>query len=178
MALDDITLDVNGTSFKGVYIAILCTAASTLAGAIWSFSQFYSDLNQQSEAVIAATAQADGLAKRFDDLRESNAMRLQAMDVKLSNMEQAMTAADIENLQGKLSELGANLEQIMDAQKELLDIRDRLASAEKTASESEIKVNARLESLADIDKKQATLARDMDDLWKAIDSLSPFGGGE
>jgi len=100
------------------------------------------------------------------------------MDVKLSNMEQAMTAADIENLQGKLSELGANLEQIMNAQKSLLDIRDRLASAENTASESEIKVNARLESLADIDKKQAKLARDMDDLWKAIDSLSPFGGGE
>ena len=39
------------------------------------------------------------------------------MDVKLSNVEQAMTAADIENLQGKLSELGANLEQIMDAQR-------------------------------------------------------------
>ena len=47
------------------------------------------------------------------------------MDVKLSNMEQAMTAADVENLQGKLAELGANLVQIMDAQQELLDIRDQ-----------------------------------------------------
>ena len=38
-----------------------------------------------------------------------------------------MTAADVENLQGKLAELGANLMQIMDAQKELLDIRDRIS---------------------------------------------------
>ena len=87
-----------------------------------------------------------------------------------------MTAADVENLQGKLSELGANLQQIMDAQKELLDIRDRIANAEKTSSESEIKVNARLESLANLDARLARLSQDMDDLWKAIDSMSPLGG--
>lgn len=87
-----------------------------------------------------------------------------------------MSAADVENLQGKLSELGANLEQIMDAQKELLDIRDRIASAEKISSESEIKVNARLESLANLDARLARLSQDMDDLWAAIDDMSPLGG--
>ena len=87
-----------------------------------------------------------------------------------------MMAADVENLQGKLSELGANLQQIMDAQKELLDIRDRIANAEKISSESEIKVNARLESLANLDARLARLSKDMDDLWKAIDSMSPLGG--
>ena len=102
---------------------------------------------------MAATAQAEGLAERFNDLARMNATRLQDMDKKLSNMEQAMTAADVENLQGKLSELGANLQQIMDAQKELLDIRDRIANAEKISSESEIKVNARLESLANLDAR-------------------------
>ena len=87
-----------------------------------------------------------------------------------------MSAADVENLQGKLSELGANLEQIMDAQKELLDIRDRIANAEKISSESEIKVNARLESLANLDARLARLSQDMDDLWAAIDDMSPLGG--
>ena len=87
-----------------------------------------------------------------------------------------MSAADVDNLQGKLSELGANLEQIMDAQKELLDIRDRIANAEKISSESEIKVNARLESLANLDARLARLSQDMDDLWAAIDDMSPLGG--
>ena len=176
MALSDLELSVGGVNFKGVYLAITFTAASTLAGGIWTASQFFAQLNEQSEAVVAATAKADGLAERFDDLRENNAIRLQDMDKKLSNMEQAMSAADVENLQGKLSELGANLEQIMEAQKELLDIRDRIASAEKISSESEIKVNARLESLANLDDRLARLSQDMDDLWAAIDDMSPLGG--
>ena len=134
MALEDLEVNVGGTSIKGVWIAIVFTFGSTIGGGIWAASQFFSQLNEQSEAVIAATAQAEALATRFDDLRESNSIRLQDMDKKLSSMEQAMTAADVENLQGKLSELGANLMQIMDAQKELLDIRDRIASVEKTSS--------------------------------------------
>ena len=176
MALEDLEVNVGGTSIKGVWIAIVLTFGSTIGGGIWAASQFFAQLNEQSEAVIAATAQAEALATRFDDLREMNAQRLQAMDVKLSNMEQAMTAADVENLQGKLSELGANLMQIMDAQKELLDIRDRIASVEKTSSESEIKVQTRLESLATLDARLKKFERDMDDLWMAIDATNPLGG--
>jgi hypothetical protein len=134
VALEDLEVNVGGTSIKGVWIAIVLTFGSTIGGGIWAASQFFAQLNEQSEAVIAATAQAEALASRFDDLRESNAQRLQAMDVKLSTMEQAMTAADVENLQGKLAELGANLVQIMEAQSELLDLRDRISSVEKTSS--------------------------------------------
>ena len=176
MALEDIEVNVGGTNIKGVWIAIVLTFGSTIGGGIWAASQFFAQLNEQSEAVIAATAQAEGLATRFDDLREMNASRLQAMDVKLSNMEQAMTAADVENLQGKLSELGANLMQIMDAQKELLDIRDRIASVEKTSSESELKVQARLDALNTLDQRLKNFERDMDDLWMAIDATNPLGG--
>ena len=87
MALEDLELDLgNGTSVKGVWIAIVISFGSTIGGGIWAASQFFAQLNEQSEAVIAATAQAEGLATRFDDLRQSNATRLQAMDVKLSNM--------------------------------------------------------------------------------------------
>ena len=132
MALEDVEVNVGGTSIKGVWIAIVMTFGSTIGGGIWAASQFFAQLNEQSEAVISATAQADALATRFDDLRDTNTIRLQDMDKKLSNMEQAMTAADVENLQGKLAELGANLVQIMDAQQELLDIRDRIALVEKT----------------------------------------------
>lgn len=176
MALEDLEVNVGGTSIKGVWIAIVLTFGSTIGGGIWAASQFFAELNEQSEAVIAATAQAEALATRFDDLRDMNASRLQDMDKKLSNMEQAMTAADVENLQGKLAELGANLMQIMDAQQELLDLRDRISSVEKTSSESEIKVQTRLESLATLDARLKKFERDMDDLWMAIDATNPLGG--
>ena len=176
MALEDLEVNVGGTSIKGVWIAIVISFGSTIGGGIWAASQFFAQLNEQSEAVIAATAQAEGLATRFDDLRESNATRLQAMDVKLSNMEQAMTAADVENLQGKLAELGANLVQIMEAQSELLDLRDRISSVEKTSSETELRVSGKLDALSTIDDRLQRFERDMDDLWMAIDATNPLGG--
>ena len=175
MALEDIEVNVGGTNIKGVWIAIVLTFGSTIGGGIWAASQFFAQLNEQSEAVIAATEQTKALGSRFDDLREMNALRLQEMDKKLATMEQSMTAADVENLQGKLSELGANLMQIMDAQKELLDIRDRIASVEKTSSESELKVQARLDALNTLDQRLKNFERDMDDLWMAIDATNPLG---
>lgn len=176
MALEDVEVNVGGTSIKGVWIAIVLTFGSTIGGGIWAASQFFAQLTEQSEAVVAATAQAEALATRFDDLRDTNAQRLQAMDVKLSNMEQAMTAADVENLQGKLAELGANLVQIMDAQQELLDIRDRIALVEKTSSETELRVSGKLDALSTLDERLKRFERDMDDLWMAIDATNPLGG--
>tara|TARA_E500000318_G_scaffold13805_1_gene13356 strand:+ start:838 stop:1371 length:534 start_codon:yes stop_codon:yes gene_type:complete len=177
LALEDLEVNVGGTSIKGVWIAIVITFGSTIGGGIWTASQFFAQLNEQSEAVVEATAKADALIARFEDLKEQSNTRLQGMDVSLSNMEQAISTADVENLQGKLSELGTNLEQIMKSQAELLDIRDRIASAEKTVSESEIKVNAKLESLDSIDARLKRFERDMDDVWTAIDALNPLGGG-
>ena len=176
MALEDVEVNVGGTSIKGVWIAIVLTFGSTIGGGIWAASQFFAQLTEQSEAVVAATAQAEALAIRFDDLRDTNAQRLQAMDVKLSNMEQAMTAADVENLQGKLAELGANLVQIMDAQQELLDIRDRIAQVEKTSSETELRGSGKLDALSTLDERLKRFERDMDDLWMAIDATNPLGG--
>lgn len=176
MALEDIEVNVGGTSIKGVWIAIVVTFGSTIGGGIWAASQFFSQLNEQSESVIAATAQAEGLAQRFNDLRDSNTTRLQAMDLSLSSMEQAMTAADVENLQGKLAELGANLMQIMDAQQELLDIRDRISSVEKISSETELRVSGKLDALSNLDERLKRYERDMDDIWMAIDATNPLGG--
>ena len=176
MALEDLEVNVGGTSIKGVWIAIVLTFGSTIGGGIWAASQFFAQLNEQSEAVISATSQADALATRFNDLRDANTIRLQDMDKKLSNMEQAMTAADVENLQGKLAELGANLVQIMDAQQELLDLRDRISTVEKTSSETELRVSGKLDSLSTIDDRLKRFERDMDDLWMAIDATNPLGG--
>ena len=177
MALEDLEVNVGDTSIKGVWIAIVISFGSTIGGGIWAASQFFAQLNEQSEAVVEASAKADALVARFEDLKEQSNVRLQAMEVSLSNMEQAMTTADVENLQGKLTELGTNLEQIMKAQAELLDIRDRIASAGKTVGESEIRVNSKLESLETLDARLKRFERDMDDVWTAIDAVNPLGGG-
>jgi hypothetical protein len=95
VALEDLEVNVGGTSIKGVWIAIVISFGSTIGGGIWAASQFFAQLNEQSEAVVEASAKADALVARFEDLKEQSNARLQAMEVSLSNMEQAMTTADV-----------------------------------------------------------------------------------
>lgn len=176
MALDELEVNVGGTSFKGVYIAVLLSFASTIGGGIWAASEFFSRLEAQEAAVDEAVAQADVLAARFDDLRELNAQRLQKYQVDIEKMQQAMDAAGVEQLQGKLSQLAANLEQIMDAQKELLDLRDRISTVELTSTETEMRVSTKLEKLSTLDARLTRLQRDIDDVWLALDAMNPLGG--
>ena len=44
MALEDTELKIGNTSFKGVYIAILLSLATTLGGGVWTASSLYSRL--------------------------------------------------------------------------------------------------------------------------------------
>jgi len=172
----DLELNVGGVSFKGVYIAVLFSFASTIGGGIWAASEFFSRLETQEVAVDEAVAQADVLAARFDDLRELNTQRLQKYQVDIEKMQQAMDAAGVEQLQGKLSQLATNLEQIMDAQKELLDLRDRIATVELTSTETEMRVSGKLEKLSTLDARLKRLQRDIDDVWLALDAMNPLGG--
>lgn len=176
MALDELEVNVGGTSFKGVYIAVLFSFASTIGGGIWAASEFFSRLEAQEVAVDEAVAQADVLVARFDDLRELNTQRLQKYQVDIEKMQQAMDAAGVEQLQGKLSQLATNLEQIMDAQKELLDLRDRIATVELLSTETEMRVSGKLEKLSTLDARLKRLQRDIDDVWLALDAMNPLGG--
>lgn len=168
----DLELNVGGVSFKGVYIAVLLSFASTIGGGIWAASEFFSRLEAQESAVSDSMAKADALAQRFEDMREMNALRLQNMDKKLATMQQSLDTADITQLQGKLSELGANLVQIMDAQKDLLDLRDRIAAVEKSNSETVLSVDGKIQSLQSIETRMKRLEADMDSAWLAMDELA------
>lgn len=176
MALDELEVNVGGTSFKGVYVAVLLSFASTIGGGIWTASEFFSRLEAQETAVQEAVAQADVLAARFNDLKELNTQRLQQYQVDIEKMQQSMDAAGVEELQGKLVQLATNLEQIMDAQKELLDLRDRIATVERTSSETELRVSGKLEQLSDLDARLNRLQRDINDVWLALDAMNPLGG--
>lgn len=176
MALDELEVNVGGTSFKGVYVAVLLSFASTIGGGIWAASEFFSRLEAQEAAVQEAVAQADVLSARFNDLKELNTQRLQQYQVDIEKMQQAMDAAGVEELQGKLVQLATNLEQIMDAQKELLDLRDRIATVERLSSETELRVSGKLEQLSDLDARLNRLQRDINDVWLALDAMNPLGG--
>ena len=176
MALQDLELNVGGTSFKGVYIAVLLSFASTIAGGIWTASEFFNRLEAQEAAVEAGKASVNTLQARFEDLRKSQTEALQDYQVTIANMQQSLEDNDVASLQGKLAELGTNLEAIMEAQTELLDLRDRIASVEKSNAEAVLKVDNRLESLKDTSERLKRIQKEIDDIWLGLDSLAnPLG---
>ena len=176
MALDDLELNIGGQSFKGVYVAVVISFASTLAGGIWTASEFFSRLEAQEAAVEAAGVTATTLQARFKDLRESQLEALQSYEVTISNMQQSLDDNDVQGLQGKLAELGTNLEAIMEAQKDLLDLRDRVATVEKSNAESVLRVENKVESLSKTDERLKRIQKEIDDLWDGLDSVvNPLG---
>jgi DNA repair exonuclease SbcCD ATPase subunit len=176
MALDDLELNVGGQSFKGVYVAVVVSFASTIAGGIWTTSEFFSRLEAQEAAVEASEATSATLQARFEDLRQSQTEALQDYQVTIANMQQSLDDNDVASLQGKLAELGTNLGAIMEAQKELLDLRDRVATVEKINSETVLKVDNRLESLKDTNERLKRIQKEIDDLWLGLDSIAnPLG---
>ena len=176
MALSELELNICGQSFKGVYVAVVVSFASTIAGGIWTASEFFSRLETQEAAVAEAGVTATTLEARFEDLRESQSTALQGYEVIISNMQQSLEDNDVASLQGKLAELGTNLEAIMKAQQDLLDLRDRVAAVEKSNSESVLKVENRVESLKDTSERLKRIQKEIDDLWLGLDSLAnPLG---
>lgn len=155
MALDGVELNVNGTSFKGVWIAIVLSMASTLGGGIWAASQFF--------------ARIDSIEGRLDSIQVPD---LTNLTDRISLVEQRLADQNISGLQGKLAELGANLEQIMERQQELLDLRDRVETAERQAGESAITVKSQSDIVSKYDDRMQSLRREIDDLWNAMDAVS------
>lgn len=177
MAIDDLELNVGGTQIKGVWIGILLAFSSTIGGGIWTASEFFSRLEALEESVAQAVSDTAIVVGRFDDLKESQGNTLQAYEVSISGMQQQLDDNNIADLQGKLAELSTNLSQIMELQRDLLPLRDRVAAVEKTNSETVLTVNARIEALANVDERLKRLQRDMDDAWRAMDELAnPLGG--
>ena len=176
MAVDDLELSVAGTQIKGVWIGIVFAFGSTIGGGIWTASEFFSRLESQEDAVAQAGARTDVIEARFNDLKADAETHLQQYEVAIANMNQQLEDNNVSELQGKLAELGTNLEAIMKAQQDLLDLRDRISAVEKSNSETVITVNAKMEALSNVDDRIKRLQRDMDDAWTAMDELAnPLG---
>jgi hypothetical protein len=131
MSLEDTELTIGGTKLRGVWIAIVLSIATTMAGGIWAVAEFYGRI----EAVEAAVSGNGDTAE-------------------------------------KLTVLGTNLETIMENQKQLLDLRDRIAEVEKTTVENDLLVKQFDEKVKSIDSRFAKINREIDDLWRGLDAAS------
>ena len=171
MALYSVELNVGGTSFKGVYVAIVLSAATSIAGVIWSASTFFSRLEALEASVADASARTDVIEGRFKDLREGQSATLQGYQVTISNMEQQLVDNDISSLGSKLATLGTQLDGIAQAQGRLLDLQERVAAVEKSNGETVISVQNRLESLERAEKVLMRTDVEIENIWQALDSL-------
>ena len=165
MSLAETELTIGGTSFKGVYIAILLSLATTLGGGVWTASSLYSRL----EAVEAL--QIPELAPLEEQLLKAE----QDLETKIELIQQELTANDVSQLQGKLATLGVNLETIATQQSKLLTINDKVVELEKELESMRVTVTqAELiaKDLQDVDSKIKKINTEIEDLWSGMDYLS------
>ena len=163
MSLEATELNVGGLKFKGVYIALLFTIVSTIGGTIWTASTLYGRLE---------SVESDKIEKKdINPIIEQVAL-----------VEQQLQDNDISSLQGKLAQLGTNLQTIMTQQAELLAIKERVVEAEKEVTDMKAtvqsakliveKVDGFNKQLNDFDGKSKKLEREINDIWTAMDDLA------
>ena len=163
MSLEATELNVGGLKLKGVYIALLFTIVSTIGGTIWTASTLYGRLE---------SVESDKIEKKdINPIIEQVAL-----------VEQQLQDNDISSLQGKLAQLGTNLQTIMTQQAELLAIKERVVEAEKEVTDMKAtvqsakliveKVDGFNKQLNDFDAKSKKLEREINDIWTAMDDLA------
>ena len=165
MSLEETELKIGGTSFKGVYIAILFSLATTLGGGVWTASSLYSRLESVELNEIP----------NITPLQEQVATNKQELLNEIDLIKQELSDNDVSQLQGKLATLGVNLQTIIDQQNKLLlidenvdDLEKEIESMKATVTKAELVT----EKVSVFDSKMVTMKREIEDLWSAMDYLS------
>jgi peptidoglycan hydrolase CwlO-like protein len=154
MSLEDTELKIGGTSFKGVYIAILLSLATTLGGGVWTASSLYS---------------------RLQDVEALSIPDIKPVQEEVALVKQQLVDNDVSQLKAKLAELGVNLVTIMDQQDKLLEIQTKVTDLEKdieTMRTTVATAELMTKDLEGLDDKLKTITREIEDLWQGMDYLS------
>tara|TARA_R100000081_G_scaffold88245_1_gene59532 strand:+ start:27 stop:524 length:498 start_codon:yes stop_codon:yes gene_type:complete len=165
MGIEDIELDVGGTKFKGIYIAILMSFATTIGGGIWAASEFVSRIDN-IEANLEATIES------IPDI--------EPMELELASIRTKIEDNDLGHLQGKLAELDTLLLSIKERQSEVLLNASESTTKVNTMEKDWIEVRNEYKAMADMIKKfeqdVQKFKKEVDDLWKGLDAASsPLG---
>ena len=154
MSLEDTELKIGGTSFKGVYIAILLSLATTLGGGVWTASSLYS---------------------RLQDVEALSIPDIKPVQEEVALVKQQLVDNDVSQLKAKLAELGVNLVTIMEHQDKLLEIQTKVTDLEKdieTMRTTVATAELMTKDLEGLDDKLKTMTREIEDLWQGMDYLS------
>lgn len=170
--MDKVELSVAGIKFKGVWIAIVLSFGSTIGGGIWAASEFFSRLESQEASVSKALESSQVVLNMFDDLQSELVSSIAAFSTRVSGVEQSLSDNDVSQLQGKLAELGANITQIMEQQRQLLDLRERIAAVEKSNSESVLIIEGKVTEIESFIEDITVLKTEINDLWNGLDAVA------
>ena len=145
--MEDTELKVGGFSFKGWYIAVLLPILSALSGGIYygydTLNRFYDVEN----GIHLVTTEADMFNVRATDFNS----RIQAL-------EQAVQDNDVRGLNTRLSTISTQMQTILEQQKDLLDLRSKVEKSSTITDQ--------------IGDKLDVYQTEIDDIWKAYDSLA------
>ena len=165
MALEDMELDVGGVKFKGIYIAILLSFATTIGGGIWAASEFVSRISNLETSFEDAVQVLD---------------KIEPLEIDLASIKTKIEDNDLGQLQGKLAELDTLLNNIKERQTEVLADASTSTSKVIALEKDWIEVRNEYKKMADaikqFEKDVQNFKKEVDDLWKGLDAASsPLG---
>ena len=142
----DVGFSIGGYNIKGWMVAVALPVLSSIAGGVWwsydTLQRFYG-----VEAGIASVAEnSDSFNAKAAELTS-----------RIQTLEQAIQDNDVRGLNTKLAQLSTNMQQILEQQKVLLDLRSQVDKATTVTD--------------NLDNTLDTLETEIDDIWKAYDSL-------
>lgn len=165
MGIEDIELDVGGTKFKGIYIAILMSFATTIGGGIWAASEFVSRIDNIEQS----------LTETIDSIPD-----IEPIELELASIRTKIEDNDLGHLQGKLAELDTLLLSIKERQTEVLtdasNSTAKVVQMEKDWIEIRNEYKAMADAIKNFESQVAKFKAEVDDLWKGLDAASsPLG---
>ena len=163
MSIQDMELNVGGVKFKGIYIAILFSFATTIGGGIWAASEFVSRISNLENAVASITV---------PDLEPLN-LEIETIKTKIEDN-------DLAHLQGKLAELTTLLDSIKERQQEVLTnaatSQAKVIEMEKEWIEMRNEYKKMADAITGFEEAVKKFKVELDDLWKGLDAASsPLG---
>ena len=144
--MENAELKVGGFTFKGWYVAAALPLLGSLSGGI-----YYSyDTLQRFYAVESGIAVVEAASDSFD-------AKAGALSSRVQTLEQAVADNDVRSLNSKLASISTQMQAILEQQRTLLNLRSQVERS-----------TAITDSL---DNELKTLNTEINDIWKAYDSL-------
>lgn len=174
--LDEAEVSVGGFKLKGAWIVVALSILTPVGGGIWAAAEFMGRIDSLESVEVPDVSpiqeQISVMRSELDTVRSEVGGTGVRLDTRIAVIEEQMDSQDISQLQGRLAELATNLQTIMNQQQQLLDLRDRVESAERIVLENQRLSEDTLQAVQEFEEDVERFAAEVDDLWEAFDAVS------